>query len=152
MAPGSCARDDTIPCMDPARRADKMVALFARAPLALHLGMTLRFDDDLRAIIDLRHAPFLDHALGQVHGGIFATLIDNAAWFTAAVHYETWISTVDFTVRLLEPVAGDDLSATGSIVRIGRSLAAADAEVRTAGGRLVAVGSGTFSVTSVPYA
>ena len=138
--------------MDPANLADKMVALFERAPLALHLGMTLSFDDDLRATIALGHAPFLDHALGQVHGGIFATLIDNAAWFTAAVHYETWISTVDFNVRLLESVTGEDLNAIGSVVRIGRRLAAADAEVRTTAGRLVAVGSGTFSVTSVPYA
>jgi len=128
-----------------------MVALFARAPLAIHLGMTLRYDDDLRGIIDQPHAAHLDHALGQVHGGVFATLIDNAAWFTAAVWYETWISTVDFSVRLLEPVTGEDLYATGSLIRTGRRLATADAEVRTAAGRLVAVGGGTFSVTGVPY-
>ncbi|MFH2072328.1 MAG: PaaI family thioesterase [Actinomycetota bacterium] len=137
--------------MDPADRAARMIALFERAPLPLHLGMTLRFDEDFHAIIEVPHADFLDHGLGQVHGGIFATLIDSAAWFAAAVHYDPWISTVDFHVRLLEPVAGEDLAATGSVVRIGRSLAAADAEVRTAAGRLVAVGGGTFAVTGVPY-
>lgn len=141
-----------MPAMAPSERAEKMVALFRSAPLALHLGMTLRFDEHTRGIIEIPHAPFLNHALGQVHGGIFATIIDNAAWFTAAVHYETWISTVDFNVRLLEPVEGEDLIATGSVVRTGRRLAAADAEVRTAAGRLVAVGGGTFAVTGVPYA
>ena len=137
--------------MNPASRAERMVALFEQAPLAVHLGMTLRYDDDLRGIIDQPHAGHLDHALGQVHGGVFATLIDNAAWFTAAVCYETWISTVDINIRLLEPVTGEDLYATGILIRAGRRLAAADAEVRSTACRLVAVGGGTFSVTGVPY-
>lgn len=128
-----------------------MTDLFGRAPLPHHLGMLLRFEDDLRAVVTLPHAPFLDHGLGQVHGGMFATLIDTAAWFTAAVHYDTWIATVDFTVRLLEPVEREDLVSTGSVVRIGKRLATADAEVRTSAGRLVAAGGGTFSVTGVPY-
>ncbi|MCB2222869.1 MAG: PaaI family thioesterase [Actinobacteria bacterium] len=137
--------------MTPDARATRMTDLFGRAPLAAHLGMTLRFDADLRAVVGIAHAPFLDHGLGQVHGGVFATLIDTAAWFTAAVHYDTWISTVDFSVRLLEPAEGEDLVATGEIVRLGRRLAAADAEVRTAAGRLTAVGGGTFAVTGVEY-
>lgn len=87
-----------------------MVALFESAPFAAHLGMTLRYDDDLRGIIDQPHAACLDHALGRVHGGVSTALIDNAAWFTAA-----------------------------------------DAEVRTTAGRLVAVGEGTFPFTGVPY-
>jgi len=137
--------------MEPADRAAKMTALFGRAPLPGHLGMSLRFDDDLRAVIDLPHAAFLDHGLGQVHGGIFATLIDTAAWFTAAVHYDTWISTIDFGVRLLEPVEAEDLTAVGSVVRLGKRIATADAEIRTAAGRLVAVGGATFANTSVRF-
>lgn len=151
LAEPAADQADTIPVMDSIDRAVNMTALFSRAPLPQHLGMTLRFDNDLLAIVEVPHAGFLDHGLGQVHGGIFATLIDNAAWFTTAVHYDTWISTVDFNVRLLEPVEGEGLAATGSVVRLGKRLAAADAEVRTAAGRLVAVGGGTFAVTGVPY-
>jgi uncharacterized protein (TIGR00369 family) len=133
-------------------RCRAMVELFSNAPLGRHLGMTLSYDDEHHAVVDIEDAPFLHHVLGQVHGGVFATLIDTAAWFTAAVHYDTWISTVDFSVRLLEPAeAVEDLQAVGSVVRIGKRLAAADAEVRTAAGRLVAVGGGTFAVTGVPY-
>jgi uncharacterized protein (TIGR00369 family) len=113
--------------------------------------MSLRFDDDLRAIVGLPHADFLHHGLGQVHGGIFATLIDTAAWFTAAVHYDTWISTIDFTVRLLEPVEAEDLTAIGSVIRLGKRIATADSEIRTAAGRLVAVGGGTFATTRVRF-
>jgi len=149
---GTRANADTILLMDCDERAAKLIALFERAPLPQHLGMTLRFDDAFVGTVAVPYAPFLDHGLGQVHGGILATLVDNAAWFTAAVHYDTWISTAEFNIRLLEPVEGEDLAATGKVVRIGRRLAAADAEVRTAAGRLVAVGGGTFAVTSVPYA
>lgn len=138
--------------MEGSARPGYLVGMFSGAPLPRHLGMTLRFDDGLRAVVDIAHGPHLDHALAQVHGGVLATLVDTAAWFTAAVHYDTWITTVDLHVRYLEPTGGEDLTATGTLIRAGRSLAAADAEVRTAGGRLVAVGGGTFSVTGVPYA
>lgn len=137
--------------MQPSERAAAMVELFSKAPIGRHLGMTLSYDEEVRAVFDIVDAPYLHHALGQVHGGVIATLIDSAAWFTAAVHYDTWISTVDFSVRLLEPADDGDLQAIGSVVRIGRRLAAADAEVRTASGRLVAVGGGTFAVTGVAY-
>ena len=137
--------------MQPADRCSAMVEMFSNAPLGRHLGMTLSFDHELRAVVDIADAPYLHHALGQVHGGVFATLIDTAAWFTAAVHYDTWISTVDFSVRLLEPSGEEDLQAVGSVVRLGNRLAAADAEVRSADGRLVAVGGGTFAVTGVTY-
>jgi hypothetical protein len=84
-----------------------MVALFESAPLAVHLGMTLRYDDDLRGIIDQPHAGYLDHTLGQVLGGVFAALIDNAAWFTAAdAEGRT-------TAGRLVAVGGGSLSVTG---------------------------------------
>jgi uncharacterized protein (TIGR00369 family) len=137
--------------MDHRSRARSLVELFSGAPLGTHLGMALRFDADLRAVVDLPHGVHLDHALGQVHGGVLATLVDTAAWFTAAVHYDSWITTVSLDLRFLEPTGGEDLVAAGSLIRAGRSLAAADAEVRTSGGRLVAVGGGTFSVTGVAY-
>jgi acyl-CoA thioesterase len=112
--------------------------------------MSLRFDDDLRAVVDLPHAPHLNHALGQVHGGVFATLVDTAAWFTAAVHYETWLATVEFETRLLTPVDGEDLIATGSLIRAGSRIATASAEVRTASGVVAAVGTGSFALTGLP--
>lgn len=131
------------------RRAARLTDLFGRAPLGAHLGMRLRFDDQHRAVVELEPAEHLHHALGEIHGGVFATLVDTAAWFTAAVHYDSWLATVEFQTRLLEPASGETLIARGEAVRTGRSLAIADAEVRTAAGRLVATGSGTFSVTGL---
>jgi len=124
--------------------------MYRNARLGTHLGMRLRFDEELRAVVDLPYRPHLDHALGGVHGGIFATLVDTSAWFAAAVHYENWISTIEFHTRILEPVREEDLAAVGSIVRIGRRIATARSEIRSASGTLVAVGTGSFTATAVP--
>jgi len=86
-------------------RARAIEAWLPRGLFLVHLGSTFRFDDDLRPIFTLPHSPHLEHALGDVHGGVLATLVDAAAWCAAAVHYESWITTVDLHVRLLEPAA-----------------------------------------------
>jgi uncharacterized protein (TIGR00369 family) len=131
-------------------RARAIEAWLPRGVFLVHLGATFCFDDDLRPIFTLPHAPHLEHALGDIHGGVLATLVDAAAWCAAAVHYESWITTVDLQVRLLEPARAEDLVATGKVVRIGNRIAVADADVRTVTGRLVATGGATFSVTSLP--
>jgi uncharacterized protein (TIGR00369 family) len=76
-------------------------------------------------------------------------LLDNAGWFAAAVHYDSWIATVEMQVRLLEPAKREPLRAVGRVLRVGQSLAVAEMEARTLTGRLVASGSGTFTVTSL---
>ena len=124
--------------------------MFVRGNFLTHLGVAIRFDEEFRPVVTLPHRPHLEHAKGGVHGGVLATLIDAAAWCAAAVHYPSWIATVEFDVRLLEPVVDEDLVAVGRAVRIGRRIAVAEAEVRTAAGRLVAVGSATLSTTSLP--
>lgn len=133
-----------------AARARAIEAWLPRGLFLTHLGCRLRYDDELQPVITLPYAPHLEHALGDVHGGVLATLVDAAAWCAAAVHYEGWITTVELTVRLLEPARGEDLVATGEVVRVGNRIAVADAEVRTASGRLVAAGGATFSATSLP--
>lgn len=129
-------------------RRQQLIELFARAPIKKTFGMELSFDEEGRAVFALAHNPALEHAAHDTHGGILATLLDNAGWFTAAVEYDTWIATVEMTVRLHEPARQEDLRAKGRLVRAGRSLAVAEMEVRAASGRLVATGAGTFKVTS----
>jgi uncharacterized protein (TIGR00369 family) len=130
-------------------RCEELVALFSRAPIKKTFGMVLFFNDKDESVFELPHNPRLEHALGDTHGGIIATLLDNAGWFAAAVQYDSWIATVEMQVRLLEPARKEALRAVGRVLRAGQSLAVAEMEVRTLSGRLVATGSGTFAVTSL---
>lgn len=127
-----------------------MIRLFDRAPVKRTTGMDLAYDEAGQAVFDRPYAPTFDHALGAIHGGLFATLLDNAGWFAVAPHYATWIVTVELQTRLLEPVVGEALRAVGRPIRIGKSVAIAEAEVRTASGLLAAVGRGTFVPTATP--
>ena len=79
------------------------------------------------------------------------TLLDNAGWFTAATEYSTWVGTAEMQIRLLEPVTEKKLIATGKMIKSGKKIAMAEMKVETEDGKLIAVGSGTFAVTSVPY-
>ncbi|HVE83659.1 MAG TPA: PaaI family thioesterase [Myxococcales bacterium] len=127
----------------------RLETMFHQAPIARSFGMRLSYDAEQRAVFTLPYNAGFDHGLGGIHGGVFATLLDNAGWFTVAAHYETWVATVEFQVRLLQPVQGEELVARGRMVHAGKRLATAEMEVR-AGERLVAMGSGTFTVTSQP--
>ena len=130
------------------RRAD-LVALFDHAPIKHTFGMDLSYDHQGRAVFDQPYNPGLDHALKGVHGGVIATLLDNAGWFTAAAYYDTWIATVEMSVRLHEHVSAEDLQSRGRIIRLGRRISVCAMEVRTAAGRLIATGQGTFTSTGV---
>jgi uncharacterized protein (TIGR00369 family) len=119
------------------KRQEQLIALFAKAPIKHTFGMDLSYDDDSNAIFRLPYNDGLDHALGAIHGGVLATLLDNAGWFTVAARYNTWISTAELQVRLLEPVAKTAVVAKGTIIRAGKRIAMAEMEVRSGEGDLI---------------
>ncbi|TNF70660.1 MAG: PaaI family thioesterase [Acidobacteria bacterium] len=131
-------------------RRQKIIELTHSAPIIASLGSRLSYNETGEAVWDMPYHPGFDHALEGVHGGVFATLLDNAGWFTVAPHYDTWIATVEFQVRLLEHVQKRDLQAVGHLIKLGKRLATTRMEVLTADdGKIVAMGSGTFAPTSV---
>ena len=83
---------------------------------------------------------------GFVHGGVYASIIDAAAFW--AVFYDiddpdTGVTTVDLTVNYLAPTASGKLIAKGRQIKMGKTLGYADAEVTDASGRLLAHGTST---------
>ena len=130
------------------KRTELLCKFYDAAPMKHTFELALRYDDEGRAHFHFPYQEKFCHALLDTHGGVIATMIDNAGWFTAATRYDTWINTSELTVRLHEPANKEDLHATGDVVRAGRKLCVATMEVRSASGRLVATGSGTFVVSS----
>ena len=133
-----------------AARADLMVRLFDQAPMKHTFRMVLSYDDLGNARLEMPHKADFRNGIQDTHGGVIATLLDNAGWFTAAMQYENWVNTSELTVRLHEPANQEDLIAIGHVVRAGKRLCVAGMEVRSVSGRLVATGSGTFVVSSKP--
>ncbi len=134
------------------RRCDELIRLFyKKAALGKTLNLTFTYDDDLRAQFVMPYQEAFNHGLGDTHGGIIATLLDTAGWFTAAPHYDTWVATSDLHVQLLDLARQEELRAVGKLMRTGKRLAVAHMEVWSASERLVATGSGSFVVTTVPF-
>lgn len=142
--------------MTQTKRMDELVRLFSeRAPIARTFGMRLSYNDEGGAVVDLPYNPGLDHALGGIHGGVYATMLDTAGWFTAAATTDEscWVATSEFTVHLLQPVQKVPLRAVGQLVKVGKRQVVAEMRLEDGKGRLVGHGVGTFVVLpNVPIA
>jgi len=120
------------------------------SPYVVHLGIRL---DELRPDGATLTLPFLPNlaTLGTVvHGGAIASLLDTAAmaaaWSGAEAPANMRGTTVGLTVSYLAPANGEDLQATASVLRRGRSLVYVEVEVRGATAGLVAKGLVTYKL------
>jgi len=87
---------------------------------------------------------------GQVHGGVFASIIDAAAFWAVFCDLEdqdAGLISVDLKLNFLAPAgASGKLVARGRQIRLGRSIGYAEAEVASEGGKLLAHGTSTMMV------
>ena len=122
------------------------------APIARTFGMKLSYNDKDQAIVDLPYNPHLDHAMGGVHGGVYATMLDTAGWFTAAAHeVDCWLATAEMSVHFLVPTAQTSLRAVGRLIKQGRRQDIAEMHLYDRDSRLVGHATGTFIILdSVP--
>lgn len=85
---------------------------------------------------------------GSVHGGAIAALIDSAAGSAIAAgcapDSDRIMGTIDMHVHFLERGKGDALIAEARMVRAGRAVAVASAQVYDASATLVAIGTATY--------
>lgn len=133
-----------------AHQLEQLADVYHRSRIGRTTGMRIRFDERARATVTWQHVRDYDHALDMVHGGLLATMLDNAGWFTAAAHHGEWVVTSDLHLRLLRGTTDSDLHATGEIVRAGRRLTVASMELCTADGDPVATATGAFCPTGKP--
>ncbi len=84
---------------------------------------------------------------GFVHGGVFASIIDAAAYW--AVFYDiedqnTGATTVDLKLNYLAPAVSGKLIAKGRRIKLGKTLGYAEAEVTAENGKILAHGTSTL--------
>jgi uncharacterized protein (TIGR00369 family) len=88
---------------------------------------------------------------GFVHGGVFASIIDAAAFWSLFHEIENpnaGATTVDLKVNYLAPAASGKLIATGRRIKLGRTLGYAEATVTDEAGKLLAHGTSTLMIVS----
>jgi len=124
--------------------------MFNQAPIKHSLGMSIGFGKQGEAVFTIPPDERFFHGMGDVHGGMITTLMDNAGWFTAAAHYNRLVLTADLNIRLLEAARQQEITATGAIIRAGHTMAVVEMTATADGGRLIAKGTGAFTVTRRP--
>lgn len=116
-----------------------------RASISRHFGMKLHFEGD-SAVVVLPYNPNLNHAGDGVHGGVFMTLLDTAAWFTAALSRKegVWLATSEMSVHFLKPASRTELRCIGRMLKSGKRQDIVEAHLYDTSGELVGHGVGTM--------
>ena len=117
------------------------------SPYQRFLGVTCERAGDGEVVIRL---PFREEFLRAdgsdwLHGGVIAALIDIAGDYAIVTRLGQGVPTIDLRIDWLRPAKAGDLVATGRVVKTGRRVCVADAEVHDASGALVAVGRGLYA-------
>lgn len=116
---------------DDARVEERVRASFARQGLMRTLGATLAAVAPGRVEIALVPTPAVSQQHGFVHAGAVSAIADSAAGYAALslMPPDRGVLTAEFKINLVAPAAGERILARGRVVKAGRTLTLAQAEV-----------------------
>ncbi len=119
-----------------------------RIPFVRLMGMRLLSCGGGKSTMRCRMRQRLENSAGTLHGGVMGALVDMsvATALRSVVPASSGMTTVEYKVNLLKPVPGGTVTAHGSVIRLGRTLAVGSAEIRNEDGEPVAFGSATFYI------
>lgn len=119
-----------------------------KPPVAQLIGFELVEVEEGKALVTLAAAERHHNPMGTVHGGILCDIADAAmgiAYATTLNDDETY-TTIELKINYLRPVWETTLTATGRVVKAGRTIGFSECDVTDAKGRLVARAASTLMV------
>ena len=110
---------------------DRITRSFGKQGLMNTLGATLGKIAPGAVEIILRPGPAVSQQHGFVHAGAVSAIADSAAGYAALslMPAGTGVLTTEFKINLVAPASGDLIVARGRVVKAGRTLTLAQAEV-----------------------
>ena len=117
------------------------------APFHRWLGLRMLQFGDGRAeiLLPFREELVSNPSVPYIHGGVIASLLDIAGDYAIASRLGRGVPTIDMRVDFLRVAGRESLIGVGRVVKQGRSLGVADAEVRNEQGQVIAVGRLLYS-------
>lgn len=106
---------------------------FARQRFMATLGASLERVAPGEVAIAFTHREELTQQHGFLHAGVMTSVADSACGYAALSLMEpgTGVLSVEFKVNMLAPAVGERFTATGRVVRSGRTLTVCAGEVTT---------------------
>ncbi|GIP41256.1 hypothetical protein J31TS4_45360 [Paenibacillus sp. J31TS4] len=129
---------------------ERLLQLLERPRYHQFLGLKLEKAEEglVQIRLPFREDFLADEADSYVHGGVIAALIDVAGDFALITTHGRGLPTVDLRVDYLRPARKEDLVATATVVKNGRTLGIADIRVENPDGKTVAIGRGLYSTAT----
>jgi uncharacterized protein (TIGR00369 family) len=117
----------------------------APPPIADVIGFTLTEVDPGRAVVTLEAGPRHANPMGTMHGGVLCDIADAAMGMAYAAGLEEGetFTTLELKINFLKPVRTGRLTATGRLVKGGRTVGLLECDVVDDKDRLVARASST---------
>jgi len=111
--------------------SERVRSSFRRQKVMSWIGAELADLTPGRCEIRLPHRPELTQQHGYIHAGIVGTIGDTAAGYAAytLMPHDSSVLTIEYKMNLVAPAVGEVLIARGEVVRAGRTLVVARADV-----------------------
>lgn len=126
----------------------ELIEIVNASPFPEHMSMRLSSIELDKAVIELRTASRHLQAYGIVHGGVLATLIDTATFWSVYLRIpeDAGLVNIDLKLNYLKPVENGLLTATGRAIRSGNKICYSESDVWNADHDLVAHGTSTLMI------
>jgi uncharacterized protein (TIGR00369 family) len=111
-----------------------------------HIGAKVEEVEPGRSVVYIDVEDTHLNGTGTLHGGVYASLIDNAMGLSVLALVGVRTATIQMNVHFLGAVSRGRITCESEVVHHTRRTATAEAKVRDTDGNLVAIGSGTFRV------
>ena len=111
-----------------------------------HIGAKVETVEPGRSVIYIDVEDYHLNGVGTLHGGVYASLIDNAMGLSVLALVGVRTATIQMNVHFLGAVGSGRIICESDVLHRTRRTATAEAKVRDAEGNLVALGTGAFRV------
>ena len=111
-----------------------------------HIGAKVERVEPGRSVISIDVEEVHLNGAGTLHGGVYASLIDNAMGLSVLALVGVRTATIEMNVHFLGAVNGGRITCESEVLHRTRRTATAEAKVHDAEGNLVALGTGAFRV------
>jgi uncharacterized protein (TIGR00369 family) len=124
--------------------------VIAAGPFGQHVGISVDEVEVDRVVVRMKGAPHVMNALGIIHGGATAALLDSAvaaaAWATPEAKETTRGTTVALMINFIAGGYESDLIAEAQVISRGGTLTIVDVTARDANGRIIAKAQATYKL------
>jgi len=126
----------------------KLIEMVNSSPYPQHLRMHLVSISVDNAMVKLKTEKCHLQPFGIVHGGVMATLVDTATFWSVFLRLpeDAGLVNIDLKLNYLKSISTGMMTTQGRCIRAGRSISYAEARVKDENGNILAHGTSTLMV------